>query len=180
MSISAYSGMLSILTIIDSFRHVPSGSRVRIITILGLALVWVTLGSALTNSTSVLNDWLLLMLYLLAPWTSVNLVDFYFVRHGRFAITDLLTPSGIYGQWGKRGIPAYLVGIAVEIPFVSISGLYVSPGATWLGGVDISWLLGLVVAGGVYVALTRSLDHDGEETAIERSEDALRASEFAR
>lgn len=173
MAISAYSGMLSVLTIIDSFRRVPSGARVRIVTILGLAVVWIALGSILTNATTVLNDWLLIMLYLLAPWTSVNLVDFYFVRHGRFAITDLLEPQGIYGSWNSHGITAYFVGILVEIPFVSVAGLYVSPGATWLGGVDISWLLGLVVAGGLYFLFSRTIDHAKEEDAVERSEREL-------
>jgi cytosine/uracil/thiamine/allantoin permease len=114
------------------------------------------------------------MLYLLAPWTSVNLVDFYFVRRGKFAITDLFTPSGVYGCWGTRGIVAYLSGIAVEIPFMSIGNVYQSPGALWLKGVDISWLVGLVVAGGLYWRMTRYLDLTGEAAAVERSERALR------
>jgi purine-cytosine permease-like protein len=180
MSISAYSGMLSVLTIVDSFRPVRPGPSSRIVAILALAAVWITLGLALTNATTVVNDWLLLMLYLLAPWTSVNLVDFYFIRHGRFAITDLLSPCGVYGTWGVRGIVAYLVGIAVEVPFVSITNLYVSPGATWLSGVDISWLVGLVVAGGLYFWLARTLDVGREERAIEMSKEALRAGEMTR
>jgi purine-cytosine permease-like protein len=174
MGMSAYSGMLSVLTIIDSFRPVRSGSRVRVTTIVAMTVVWFILGAALTNATSVLNDSLLIMLYLLAPWTSVNLVDFYFVRRGKFAITDLFTPSGVYGCWGTRGIVAYLSGIAVEIPFMSIGNVYQSPGALWLKGVDISWLVGLVVAGGLYWRMTRYLDLTGEAAAVERSERALR------
>jgi NCS1 family nucleobase:cation symporter-1 len=115
-----------------------------------------------------LNDWLIVMLYLLAPWTSINLLDFYFVRHGRFSVPDLLAPSGVYGRWGWRGIAAYLVGIAVEIPFMSIPSLYQSPGATWLRGVDVSWIVGLVVAGGLYMISAKSLDVAAEERAIER------------
>ncbi|MFY9782571.1 MAG: cytosine permease [Acidimicrobiales bacterium] len=173
MSISAYSGMLSVLTIIDSFRPVRSGSRARVVTIAMLAVVWFTLGAALTNATSVLNDWLVVMLYLLAPWTSVNLVDFYFVRHGRFATADFFTPDGVYGAWGARGITAYLLGVAVEVPFMSIANFYQSPGATWLKGVDISWILGLLVSGGVYYFSSRNLDFAGERAAIERSQRGL-------
>jgi purine-cytosine permease-like protein len=150
MGISAYSGMLSIITVMDSIRPVRSGKKVRVLTIVGLAVSWFALAAALTNATTVLNDWLIVMLYLLAPWTSVNLVDFYFVRHGKFAITDLFTPNGIYGRWGVRGISAYLIGVAVEIPFMFITNVYESPGATWLHGVDISWIIGLLVAGGCY------------------------------
>lgn len=180
MGISAYSGMLSVLTIVDSFRPVRPGAGVRVVTIVALLMVWFILGAALTNATSVLNDWLLFMLYLLAPWTSVNLVDFYFVRHGRFAITDFFTPSGIYGTWGVRGIVAYVVGIAVEIPFVSVANLYQSPGATWLNGVDVSWVIGLLVAGALYFFLSRSLDTAAETAAIDHSERALLRSEVAR
>ena len=42
---------------------------------------------------------LTLMLYLLVPWTATNLVDFFFVRRGHYAITDLFQPDGIYGAW---------------------------------------------------------------------------------
>jgi nucleobase:cation symporter-1, NCS1 family len=177
MGIAAYSGMLSIVTIMDSIRPVRSGPTVRVVTIVVLAIVWFVVGLACTNATTVLNDWLIVMLYLLAPWTSVNLIDFYFVRHGRFSIIDLFTPTGIYGRWGVRGLSAYALGIAVEIPFMSIPNVYQSPGATWLDGVDISWLVGLVVAGTVYFLSTRRLDLDGEALAIARSDVALGRSE---
>jgi purine-cytosine permease-like protein len=173
MGISAYSGMLSVLTIIAAFRPVPSGVRVRVITILSLMVLWFALGAVLTNATSVLNDWLIVMLYLLAPWTSINLVDFYFVRHGRFALNDLSTRSGVYGRWGWRGLSAYAVGVAVEIPFMSVANVYKSPGATWLKGVDISWLVGLFLAGCTYLLLARRIDLTSEEAAIERSELSL-------
>ncbi|HEY1761210.1 MAG TPA: cytosine permease [Acidimicrobiales bacterium] len=180
MGISAYSGMLSVVTIIDSIRPVRTGTKVRILTILGLALAWLVLGAALTNATTVLNDWLIVMLYVLAPWTSVNLVDFYFVRHGRFAVTDLFTPTGIYGRWGVRGISAYLVGVAVEIPFMYITNVYESPGATWLRGVDISWIVGLLAAGGIYFVSMRHLDRSREAAAIARSERELASGELLR
>jgi purine-cytosine permease-like protein len=180
MGISAYSGMLSIVTIVDSVRPVRSGVRVRIVTILSLALAWLILGAALTNATTVLNDWLIVMLYLLAPWTSVNLVDFYFVRHGKFAVTDLFTPNGIYGRWGVRGISAYFIGIAVEVPFMFITNVYESPGASWLHGVDISWIVGLLIAGGTYFVSTRHLDRSREEVAVARSERELASGELLR
>jgi NCS1 family nucleobase:cation symporter-1 len=173
MGISAYSGMLSIITVMDSIRPVRSGKKVRVLAIVGLAVSWFALAAALTNATTVLNDWLIVMLYLLAPWTSVNLVDFYFVRHGKFAITDLFTPNGIYGRWGVRGISAYLIGVAVEIPFMFITNVYESPGATWLHGVDISWIIGLLVAGGCYFFSTRHLDRTREALAVARSDEEL-------
>jgi purine-cytosine permease-like protein len=173
MAISAYSGMLSVLTIIDAFRPVHARRSARALVVVSLAAAWLILGVTLTNATSVLSDWLLFMLYLLAPWTSINLTDFYFVRRGRFAILDLFTPSGIYHRWGVRGLSAYAAGIVAEIPFVSIAGLYQSPGARWLRGLDVSWLVGLLVAGATYLYLARGLDHEAESSAIARSERTL-------
>jgi NCS1 family nucleobase:cation symporter-1 len=177
MGIAAYSGMLSVVTIMDSLRPVRSGASLRVVTIVSLAVVWFVVGLACTNATTVLNDWLIVMLYLLAPWTSINLIDFYFVRHGHFAVTDLFTPTGIYGRWGRRGLSAYVLGLAVEIPFMSIPNVYQSPGALWLDGVDISWIVGLVVAGGLYLLATRSLDLASEARAIARSDETLRREE---
>lgn len=180
MGLNAYSGMLSVVTAIDSFKPVPSGAKVRIYTIIGLGILWLAFGIGISTASSALNNSLIVMLYLLAPWTSVNLIDFYAVRHGKFAITDFFNPKGIYGRWGMKGITAYLVGIAVELPFMFIPGFYESIGAKWLKDVDISWAVGLFVAGGLYYFLTRSLDLNAEKVAIERSEEALKNKEVLR
>ena len=180
MGINAYSGMLSVVTIIDSIHPVKSGHRARITTIVALTVVWFVLGIVLSNATSALNNSLIIMLYLLAPWTSVNLIDFYAVRHGKFAITDFFTPTGIYGRWGTKGLLSYAVGILIEIPFMYIPGVYESPGATGLNGVDISWVLGLFLAGGLYFVLTRGQDRGAETVAIARSEEALAKNEAMR
>jgi cytosine/uracil/thiamine/allantoin permease len=42
-------------------------------------------------------------------------------------------------------------------------------------GVDYSWVVGLVVSGLVYLALSRSLDLAAEQSAIEASERQLQA-----
>ena len=63
------------------------------------------------------EDFLLLVLYLFIPWTAVNLVDYYIVRRGHYAIAEIFNPHGMYGRWGWRGITAYLVGFAAMVPF---------------------------------------------------------------
>ena len=173
MGLNAYSGMLGVVTAIDSYHQVKSGVRIRVITIVSLGIIWFILGMVLDGATAVLNSSLLVMLYLLAPWTAINLVDFYFVRHGKYAITDLFSINGIYGRWGKRGIITYIIGIAVEVPFMYIPGYYESVGAIKLQYVDISWLIGLIVGGGLYYFLTRSLDLAAEKPAIDKSEGIL-------
>ncbi len=169
MSISAYSAMLSVLTVVDGLRKVRDGARVRVVTVVAIALTWFVVAEVLTNATTVLNNALLFMLYLLAPWTSINLVDFYWVRRGRYVVADLTEPGGIYGNVGVRALAAYALGLALEVPFVSLNHLYQSPGATWLAGVDVSWMVGLVVAGASYWLLTRHTDVEGELRRAARS-----------
>ena len=180
MGLNAYSGMLTVVTAVDAVRPVVPTARLRVWTILGLSVVWIVGGLVLTNSVSALNNALIGMLYLLAPWTAINLLDFFLVRHGHYAITDLFTPNGIYGRWGRAGVISYLVAIAVEVPFMFIPGFYESWGATQLQGVDISWLLGMVVGGGLYAVMVHGNDQSAELGAVERSERLLRETGTAR
>ena len=111
-----------------------------------------------TNAIALLFATLTIMLYLLVPWTSVNLVDYFFVRRGRYAITHLFMPNGIYGAWGTRGLVAYVLGFVATLPFFVLPDVYTGPAARALGGVDVGWLVGLIVSGGAYALLCRSMD----------------------
>jgi NCS1 family nucleobase:cation symporter-1 len=183
MGMNAYGGMLTVLTGIDSFKTLKTSRALRVITVIVLAIVWYVIGASLSSSTSavsaVLNS-LTLMLYLLVPWTALNLVDFFFVRRGHYAITDIFRPDGVYGAWGWRGLTAYFVGFAAEIPFMvlpPIAGLSYTGyfPAHLTNGVDYSWLVGLVVSGLVYLLLSRSLNLAAEQSSIDASERELQA-----
>ncbi|GAA5160474.1 cytosine permease [Pseudonocardia eucalypti] len=173
MGINAYSAMLTVLTGLDSLRPIRHTAGARVITVLVVSVIGAVLGIWLVrDATTALSDGLLIMLYLLTPWTAVNLVDFYFVRRGHYAITDLFRPDGIYGRWAWRGILAFAVGIVVEVPFAVLS-FFTGPAAAAMHQVDLAFLVGLVVAGVLYYRLTRSLDLSAERPAIRRSEEAL-------
>src|SRR6185437_4768663 len=95
MGMNAYGGMLSVLTGIDCFKQVRTNRAWRAATVVVLAVIWYVIGLALSGGSAVsavLNS-LTLMLYLLVPWTSLNLVDYFFVRRGHYAITDILSPT---------------------------------------------------------------------------------------
>ncbi|WP_218014525.1 purine-cytosine permease family protein [Mycolicibacterium palauense] len=166
MGLNAYSGMLTVVTAIDSIRPVSPTRRLRVVTIASLAVIWLALGLLLTNATTALNTTLLIMLYLLVPWTAVNLTDYFFVRRGHYAIADLFTPKGIYGAWSWRGVTAFLAGVLAQLPFMVLP-FFVGPAAAAMGEVDIAFVVGLLVSGVVYVALTRSLDLSQERAMIE-------------
>jgi nucleobase:cation symporter-1, NCS1 family len=185
MGMNGYGGMLTVLTGIDSFKKIRTSRVLRAATVLVLAVIWYVIGASISTSGSstavnaVLNS-LTLMLYLLVPWTALNLVDYFFVRRGHYAITDIFRPDGVYGAWGWRGLTAYFVGFAAEIPFMVLPPI---AGLSYTGyfpshvtnGVDYSWLVGLVVSGLVYLVLSRSLDLAAERSAIEASEAELQA-----
>jgi len=181
MGMNAYGGMLSVLTAIDSIKRIKPTRRARIVTVLVLTVVWYVTADSISSSAvaTVLNS-LTLMLYLLVPWTATNLVDFFVVRRGHYAIADLFTPRGIYGSWGRRGLTAYALGFLAEIPFMVLPGIagftYTGPLAKQLSNVDISWLVGLAVAGTSYWLLSRSLDLRDEAPAIEASDERLGAT----
>jgi nucleobase:cation symporter-1, NCS1 family len=108
-----------------------------------------------SNFLTNFSNFILFLSYFLVPWTAINLADFYLVRHERYDIDAIFDPDGIYGRvdWGT--LAAYLIGIGVELPFMNTS-FYVGPVVNSLGGADISWMIGLVVAGTLYYVFHRS------------------------
>jgi nucleobase:cation symporter-1, NCS1 family len=175
MGLNAYSGMLTVVTALNSLLGTHPGQGLRIAAILAVAAAWTFVSFVITgNAIALLFATLSIMLYLLVPWTSINLADYFFVRRGHYAITQLFAPYGIYGAWGTRGLLAYGLGLLATLPFFAVPDLYIGPAARALGGVDIGWLIGLIVSGGVYLLLCRSLDVSAEAAAIRDSDLALR------
>jgi purine-cytosine permease-like protein len=180
MAVNIYSGMLTIVTALDSVRPTPRTQAVRIGFILLFTAVWLVIALPLqAGAIDALSNALPIMLYLLVPWTAVNLVDFFLVRRGHYAVTDMFTPQGVYGAWGARGLIAYGVGFACSVPFFVLTGIFVGPLAQRLAGVDIAWLVGLAVSGGLYWLLSRSFDPARERAAIAGSDARLAALDAA-
>jgi len=86
----------------------------------------------------------LILLYLLVPWTAINLTDYYLVRHGDYDIEAFFRKDGPYGRWNVGAVSVFLLTIAVEVPFINCS-VYEGPLAKALGGADLSWIVGLVL-----------------------------------
>ena len=96
------------------------------------------------------EEFILLLLYVLVPWTAINLVDYYLLRHGKYDVEPFFRQDGgVYGRVNVAAITCYMVGILVQLPFVS-SALYTGPIAKALGGMDVSWIIGLLVTSPLY------------------------------
>ncbi|ROL67779.1 cytosine permease [Pseudomonas protegens] len=173
MAVNCYGAMLTGISAIDGFKSIKPNLKSRVTGILLVAVVIFLIAMNIPESyLGSFNTFVLLMLYFLVPWTAVNLADFYLVRKGRYAISHIFNPAGIYGRWSSAGLLAYFLGLLAMVPFMSLS-FYQGPLSQALGGADIAFVIGLAVAGLVYWALTRNLDLEAERLAIQASEQQL-------
>jgi len=173
-ALNMYGGSLTLISAIDSLKKVQPTVGVRVLTIgLTAALSLVGAFAATSDFLTNFNNFLLLVLYLFIPWTAVNLMDYYVVRRGHYAIAEIFNPHGIYGRWGWHGIISYLVGFGVMVPFFSVGTLYVGPIAHAMDGADLSLFVGLPVAGLLYWWLSRSIDVSAEIRVAEAEAEEL-------
>jgi nucleobase:cation symporter-1, NCS1 family len=158
-AMNLYCGALSTLTFGQTlFARWRPGARARTITV--VVLFGLSLAGALLGKDSFLDaytDFLLLLLYVLVPWTAINLVDYYLLRHGQYDVPSFFRrDGGIYGRVNAVAVQCYLIGILVQLPLVA-TPLYTGPLARAMGGIDLSWIVGLAVTGPGYYWLARRL-----------------------
>src|SRR5437867_40555 len=105
------------------------------------------------------DNWMISLLLWMSPCAVVVLADFFVRRRGRIDVDELYREPArsAYGDINWGGVVAFVVGLIagwlVEDGLVPALQGPISTGL--LGGADLSWLVGIVVAGGVYLALGR-------------------------
>lgn len=154
-TLSTYGGYMAVATIITSLTGQDKvHPKHRVLYVTGISAAALAIALAATDTfLSTFTNFLLFLLYFMTPWSAINLVDYYWVRRERYRISELFNPRGTYGRVNKSAFLAYLVGVAIQIPFMN-STLYVGPIANWMGGAEVAWVLGLAVAGGLYYLLS--------------------------
>jgi NCS1 family nucleobase:cation symporter-1 len=156
-AMNLYCGALSTLTFGQTlFPRWSPGARAR--TVIALVLFMFSLIGALLSKESFLVNYeafILLLLYVLVPWTAINLVDYYLLRRGQYDVASFFRrDGGIYGRINGAAVTCYVVGILVQLPFIS-SPLFTGPVARAIGGIDLSWIVGLAVTSPAYYWLAR-------------------------
>ena len=151
-AMNLYCGVLSVLTFGQTL--FPAWTpRAAARTAISVVLFALSLAGALLGKDSFLanyTDFILLLLYVLVPWTAVNLVDYYLLRHGQYDVPSFFRQDGgIYGRINGAAVQCYVIGILVQLPFV-VSPVYTGPVARAMGEIDVSWIVGLVVTGPAY------------------------------
>jgi len=156
-AMNVYCGALSTLTAVQTWRpEWNPGWRAR--SAVAIILLVIALGLAILGHDSFLESYtsfILLLFYLLIPWTAINLVDYYLVRHGDYDVASFFRhDGGLYGRYNVPALVCYFLGTLVELPFVS-TPLYRGPVARALGDADLSWLVGLAVTSVSYYAFAK-------------------------
>jgi purine-cytosine permease-like protein len=165
-SLNLYGSSLTLLSVVDSVTPIRLGIASRMVALSLVLAASLALSLALgDNVLHALEAFLGILVYLFTPWTAINLVDFFFVRKGRYSIRAMFMADGLYGRWNWRGLTSYAIGFIAMIPFFK-TALFIGPVAKALGGADISMLIGLPVSAAVYLLLCRSMDLSAELAKI--------------
>lgn len=155
--LNLYCSFMSIVTTIEPFtklRVTPTKRfwivfiMIAIATLIGIA----GQGEMLT----IINDFMLMLQYIMVPWSAINLVDYYLLRHGNYSIQDIFDVNGRYGKFNWLAIGAYCLSVLAQIPFMNVAGIYEGPISVALGHADIAWIVALILPGALYYYLMRA------------------------
>ena len=158
---NAYTGMLALASIVSCVKDVRHSVSMRVVG--SLLLIAAGTGCALLGYKQFVNNlanFLNVLLFVFIPWSAINLTDYYLVKHGNYDVASFFTPRGRYGGYLWRGLIAYVLAVAVQVPFIDQS-FYTGPLVKTLGGTDISWVVG-GVAGLVFYLIALRVPSRGE------------------
>ncbi|WP_338759688.1 cytosine permease [Massilia sp. METH4] len=155
-----YGAVLCFITAAQTFRPdwVPGRSvRVAVSTVLLLASTAMALWAS-SNFLSIFLTAVFAMRIVLVPWIAINLVDFYLVNDRYYQVSEIVgSANGVYGNFNFKALAVYLLGIAVQVPFIAES-FYKGPWANLMGGADISWMVGLAASALMYYLCAAKTD----------------------
>ena len=160
-----YGAFMSTVTVIEPFSRLRVTPQVRGVFMLLISLLATglcTLGQG--DFIGYFLNFIFFMSYFLIPWTAINLVDYYCLRKGVYRLADIFDMDGIYGRVNLIACASFIAAIVLEVPFMNTT-LYVGPVATALDGVDLAWVVGLVVPAVAYYGLMRRLGPAAQVTA---------------
>lgn len=162
-----YGAFMSLTTIVDTFKKVPNsvtvrGALIAIVFVAGILLAVVSSG----NFMLFFENLLVVLGYMLFPWTSINLVDYFFVRKGKYNIDAIFDPNGKYGAYNIKAIAAYMITILLEIPFMD-TAFFTGFLFDAVGGIDYAWIIALLLPGLLYYLFM------GNQRKVEREEYVL-------
>jgi nucleobase:cation symporter-1, NCS1 family len=168
-AMNLYCGVLCSLTIGQTFKPnwLPRAKTRSVAAIILFTFALLISLFARDNFILFYTNFLSFLMYVLVPWTAINLVDYYLLRHGDYRVEDFFKrDGGVYGRFNWVAIGAYVAGALVQLPF-SATAIYTGPVAAAMGGVDLSWIVGLVVVAPLYYVAARVFRKKTEATTFQ-------------
>ena len=105
------------------------------------------------------DNWMISLLLWMSPWAGIVLADFFIARKGRIDVAALYhePERSAYGDVNWGAIVAFVGGLVAGwlVQDGLVPALQGPISTKLLAGADLSWLAGIVVAGGLYLALGR-------------------------
>ncbi|MES2256603.1 MAG: cytosine permease [Pseudomonadota bacterium] len=145
-----YSAYMSVSTVFTGFRNHGHVSKSAKFLVMAVVIFFATAIAIFSQHDfhHYFGDMLDIMVYVLVPWSAINLADYYFVRNGSYSIRDMFDVGGLYGRFNGSTIAIYFLAIAVQIPFVRLS--FYSGAIARMIGADTAWIPGLIVPAALY------------------------------
>ena len=110
------------------------------------------------------GDMLDIMVYVLVPWSAINLADYYFVRSASYSVKDMFDLNGLYGRFNWSTIAIYFLAIVIQAPFARLS-FYTGVIAERIGA-DTAWIPGLIVPAALYCIIEPRRMARGREASV--------------
>lgn len=151
-SMNLYGAVLSLITAVQTFRpHWTPGAAVRLVVsalvLTGSILIAL---AASQNFVAFFINLILALIAVLIPWIVINLLDFYYVNKQHYDVAAIFqADGGRYGRLNTQALLVYFAGILVQVPFIE-NAFFSGPYAKLIPGVDISWIISLVVTSIAY------------------------------
>jgi len=105
------------------------------------------------------DNWMISLLLWMSPWAGVVLADFFLARRGHIDVDELYRDPdrSVYGDINWGAIVAFILGLVAgwSVEQGLVPALQGPISTKLLNGADLSWLVGIVVAGGAYLLLGR-------------------------
>ncbi|GGK01414.1 purine-cytosine permease family protein [Pseudomonas matsuisoli] len=156
-ALNLYGAVLALITSVQTFAADWTPSRRARVVLSGVLLI-ACCAVAVTAPADFIAKFMkliLAMMIVLVPWATLNLMDFYIVQRMRYHVPSLFAQDGgIYGRYNPNAVTAYLIGIIVQLPFIS-TPIYTGPVVAYLDGADLSWLVCIIVTAPLYWLLAR-------------------------
>lgn len=163
--LSLYSAYMSSVTIFSGFHKMTRVGKLMKFSVLAVTAAIATVIAIGTqyHFNDYFVDILNAQIYVLVPWSSINLVDYYLVRKGDYSVTEMYDARGRYGKFNMSTLAIYCLGIASTLPFMDLS-FYHSYFAKMIGA-DVSWIPSLLVPGILYYVMNRRLSMESRALA---------------